>query len=132
MRKAAAKQGDTITATDTHIILVPAPPGQPVPTPVELPFTGVINGNLSRDVNIMGLPAAIQGSTAENIPPHTVPPSTPFQRPPTNKAQITMCASTVRINGKPAARNDDTAITCNDPADLPKGKVIATGTVMMG
>ncbi len=41
-------------------------------------------------------------------------------------------SATVRINGKPAARNGDTAITCNDPADLPAGTVIAVGTVMMG
>lgn len=33
--------------------------------------------------------------------------------------------------GKPAARCADTAKTCNDPADMPVGKVIATGTVMI-
>jgi uncharacterized Zn-binding protein involved in type VI secretion len=38
----------------------------------------------------------------------------------------------VMINGKMAARNGDTAMTCNDPADLPAGKVIAVGTVLIG
>jgi uncharacterized Zn-binding protein involved in type VI secretion len=33
--------------------------------------------------------------------------------------------------GNPAARCGDTANTCNDPADLPVGKVIAVGTVMI-
>jgi uncharacterized Zn-binding protein involved in type VI secretion len=36
------------------------------------------------------------------------------------------------INGKPAARAGDTAITCNDPEDLPIGKVEAVGTVNIG
>jgi uncharacterized Zn-binding protein involved in type VI secretion len=39
---------------------------------------------------------------------------------------------TVMINGKPAARNGDVVMTCNDPADLPVGTVIATGTVLIG
>jgi len=38
----------------------------------------------------------------------------------------------VKINGKMAARNGDTAMTCNDPADLPAGTIIAAGTVMIG
>jgi uncharacterized Zn-binding protein involved in type VI secretion len=31
-----------------------------------------------------------------------------------------------------AARNGDMAITCNDPADLPVGQVVAVGTVFIG
>jgi hypothetical protein len=31
-----------------------------------------------------------------------------------------------------AARNGDTAMTCNDPVDLPVGKVVAVGTVFIG
>jgi uncharacterized Zn-binding protein involved in type VI secretion len=38
----------------------------------------------------------------------------------------------VQIGGKPAARNGDVAMTCNDPADAPMGTVIATGTVLIG
>jgi uncharacterized Zn-binding protein involved in type VI secretion len=33
--------------------------------------------------------------------------------------------------GNPAARCGDTAMTCNDPADMPAGKVIAAGTVFI-
>ena len=38
----------------------------------------------------------------------------------------------VSINGKAAARNGDKVTTCNDPADLPVGSIIAVGTVSIG
>jgi uncharacterized Zn-binding protein involved in type VI secretion len=130
MGQPGAKQGDQITGVDTHIYMIPSP-GGPVPTPLPSPFSGLINGNLSSNVKIMGMPAATQGSTADNLPPH-LPQGGPFQKPPSNKGQIMMGSATVMINGKPAARNGDTAQTCNDPADLPVGTVIAVGTVMIG
>jgi uncharacterized Zn-binding protein involved in type VI secretion len=43
-----------------------------------------------------------------------------------------MGSPTVLINDKPAARNGDIAMTCNDPVDAPLGTVIATGSVMIG
>lgn len=133
MGQPAAKQGDQIIATDTHIVMVPAPPGPPVPTPLPHPFIGIINGNLSADVKIMGMAAATVDSTADNTPPHIpTPPGTAFQNPPANKATIKIGSPTVKINGKMAARNGDTAETCNDPADLPVGQVIAVGTVLIG
>jgi uncharacterized Zn-binding protein involved in type VI secretion len=91
----------------------------------------MIDGSLSSDVNIQGRPAAVQGSTATNTPSH-IPQGGPFQTPPGNKATIQTGSSTVFINGKPAARHGDTAMTCNDPADLPVGTVIAVSTVMIG
>src|SRR5438128_9155054 len=98
MGQPAAKQGDQIVAMDQHIVLPPAP-APPVSLPH--PFTGVINGNLSSDVNIMGLPAAIVDSTADNSPPHLpTPPGTAFQKPPANKATINQGSPTVTINGK--------------------------------
>lgn len=131
MGQSAAKQGDKIMATDTHIIMIPAPPGPPVPTPLPHPFTGIIDGNLSSDVKIMGRPAATVDSTASNMPPH-IPQGGPFQKPPSNKATIKIGSATVKINGKMAARNGDMAMTCNDPSELPVGKVIAVGTVFIG
>lgn len=125
----AAKKGDQITAIDTHIIITPPPASAPVPTPH--PFSGIIDGNLSPDVNIMGLPAATVGSTATNTPPH-LPIGGTFQKPPANRGTIQIGSGTVFISGKPAARNGDTAMTCNDPVDLPVGKVVAAGTVMIG
>lgn len=132
MGQPAAKQGDQVVATDTHIVMVPSP-GGPVPTPLPHPFTGIISGGLSSDVKIMGMAAATVDSTADNTPPHiATPPGTSFQKPPSNKATIKMGSSTVKINGKAAARSGDTAETCNDPSDLPAGAVIAAGTVMIG
>jgi len=129
MGQPAAKQGDRILATDIHIIMIPSP-GGPVPTPLPHPFIGIIDGSCSNDVKIMGMPAAVVGSTASNTPPH-IPQGGPFQKPPTNKGNIMMGSPTVMINGKMAARNGDTAMTCNDPADLPVGKIMAVGTVMI-
>jgi len=126
----AAKEGDQIVAIDTHIVLVP--PG-PVPTPLPHPFAGKLNGGLSSDVKIMGKAAATVGSTADNSPAHIpTTPGTAFQKPPSNKGTIKLGSTKVKINGKEAARNGDVAETCNDPADLPVGKVIAAGTVMVG
>jgi uncharacterized Zn-binding protein involved in type VI secretion len=133
MGQAAAKQGDRVMAVDTHIVLVPAPPAPPIPTPLPHPFSGTINGGLSSDVNIMGQPAATVDSTAQNTPAHIpTPPGTAFQKPPADKATIKIGSTTVKINGKQAVRNGDKAMTCNDPADLLVGTVIAVGTVSIG
>ena len=134
MGQPAAKQGDQIVATDTHIVMVPAPPApNPVPTPLPHPFAGIIGGGLSSDVKIMGMAAATVDSTADNMPPHIpTPPGTSFQKGPSNKATIKVGSPTVKINGKMAARNGDMAETCNDPADLPAGTVIAVSTVFIG
>jgi len=126
MGQPAAKQGDQVLATDTHIVMIPSP-GGPVPSP----FVGILDGSLSSDVFVGGMAAAVQGSTATNTPAH-VPAGGPFQKPPSNKAQILIGSATVLINGKPAARNGDTALTCNDPADMPIGQVVAAGTVLIG
>lgn len=130
MGQPAAKQGDQIMATDTHIVLIQAGPAT-VPTPIPHPFAGIIDGGLSQDVKIMGMPAATVDSTATNTPSH-IPQGGPFQIPPTNKATIKVGSPTVNINGKMAARHGDTALTCNDPTDLPVGTVVAMGTVLIG
>ena len=133
MGQPAAKKGDQIVAIDTHIVMVPTPPGPPVPTPLPHPFAGIIDGGLSADVNIMGQPAATVDSTAGNSPQHIpTPPGLSFQSPPANKATIKLGSATVKINGKMAARNGDMASTCNDPSELPVGKIIAVGTVLIG
>jgi uncharacterized Zn-binding protein involved in type VI secretion len=123
----AAKQGDRVTAVDTHLIQPPSGPPVALPNP----FDGVIDGGLSTDVRINGLSAATVGTTATNTPPH-IPQGGTFVNPPTNQGRITRGSATVRINGKPAARAGDTAVTCNDPAPLPVGTVVATSTVWIG
>lgn len=128
MGQPAAKKGDQITATDMHLI---QPPGPTSPVLLPHPFSGIIDGGLSSDVKIMGQPAATVNSTATNTPAH-VPSGGSFVKPPANRATIMLGSLTVMINGQPVARNGDMALTCNDPADLPLGTVVATGTVMIG
>jgi uncharacterized Zn-binding protein involved in type VI secretion len=131
MGQPAAKQGDRIIATDIHIVMVPAGSSL-VPTPLPHSYSGVIDGSLSSNVKIMGKPAATVDSTGTNTPSHVPQGGPSFQKSPTNKSTIKMGSATVKINGKMAARNGDIAMTCNDPADLPAGKVVAAGTVMIG
>jgi len=128
MGQPAAKQGDRITAIDTHLI---QPPGPSSPVPVPHPFSGVIDGGLSSDVNIEGKAAATVNSTATNTPAH-IPQGGTFVNPPQNKGEIILGSFTVFINGKGAARMGDTAKTCNDPVDVPVGTVVAAGTVLIG
>jgi uncharacterized Zn-binding protein involved in type VI secretion len=134
MGQPAAKQGDKVIATDTHILLVPAPPGPPTPVPLPHPFSGTLSGGLSQTVKIEGKAAAVVGSTATNAPSHI--PSNPvaqFQKSPSNKGTVQKGSLTVKINGKAAARSGDTVMTCNDPTDLPVGNiVVAGGTVNIG
>jgi uncharacterized Zn-binding protein involved in type VI secretion len=127
MGQPAAKKGDTIIATDFHLI---QPPSTAPPVSTPHPFSGVIDGSLSRNVKIMGKPAATKDSTATNTPAHQ-PIGGTFVKPPANRATIVSGSPTVNINGKPACRNGDTAKTCNDPVDLPVGTVVAAGTVFV-
>lgn len=127
---AAAKQGDQVLGNDTHIVMVPSP-GGPVPTPMTLPFSGKLTGGCSPNVFIDGLPAAVVGSSATNVPPH-IPPGGTFQNPPTNQGTVMAGSATVMINNKPAARTGNTVNTCADPVPAPNGKIQAVSTVTIG
>jgi uncharacterized Zn-binding protein involved in type VI secretion len=128
----AATATSMVTATDTHIVLVPTP-GGPVPTPLPHVFSGQLDGGLSPSVKINGQAAAVVGSTASNSPPHLpTPPGTSFQSPPANKGTVFIGSATVKIGGQAAARSGDTVTTCNDPADMPVGQIVAAGTVRIG
>ena len=132
MGQPAAKANDQITATDIHIVMVPAGPSL-VSTPLPHPFAGPLSGGLIATVKIAGQAAAVVGSTADNTPPHIpTPPGTTFQKPPANKATVQLGSMTVKFGGKQAARNGDVAMTCNDPADSPVGQVVAVGMVSVG
>lgn len=123
----AARQNDPVTGTDIHVLLVPSP-GGPVPTPTPLPFSGKLMTGLSTDVLINGLPAAVAGSVAQNLPPHLAPPPATFARPPTNQGRVLIGSPTVLVNGNPLARVGDPVATCNDPADLPAATIVAGST----
>ncbi|TML32061.1 MAG: hypothetical protein E6G35_02975 [Actinobacteria bacterium] len=124
MPQPAARQGDPVVGTDTHILLVPSP-GGPVPTPTPLPFSGQLASGTSTDVFINGQPAATATSVAQNAPPHLPPPGTSFSKPPTNLGRVLTGSPTVLVNGKQLARVGDPVATCNDPADAPTSSITA-------
>ncbi|MBW2525493.1 MAG: PAAR domain-containing protein [Deltaproteobacteria bacterium] len=130
MSQPAAKQGDNVVGTDTHIVMIPSP-GGPVPTPMPMPFCGTLIDQLSEDVVVENMAAATKGSKAKSLPPH-IPAGGPFQKPPSNEGTVQMGSATVQINDKEAARMGDTVMTCNDPADLPNGSIVCGGTVLVG
>ena len=132
MSKPAAKQGDTITASESHIVMVPSSTGS-TPTPLPHPFRGTLTLNLSSNVFINGQPAAMQGSGAINTPPHVpTSPGTSFQTPPSNRGIIMSGSSSVKINGRSAARIGDTVQTCADPAPNLGGQLIGSSNVHIG
>lgn len=137
MGKPAARFGDSIVnAADIHIVLIPSP-GGPVPTPQPCPFNGKIQLNVSTSVRINGRPAALQGSVAQNMPPH-IPQGGPFQVPPTNLGRVILASTSVRINGRGAARAGDFCETCHDlppagpQAPMPVVVVMDTPNVLIG
>ena len=123
----AAKQGDRVTALDLHLI---QPPGSTPPVTVPHAFSGLLTQQLSSNVRILGLAAATVGSVAINTPPH-IPQGGSFVNPPTNRGTVRAGSSSVRINGKAAARAGDRAETCAEPSN-PAAKVVAAGTVRIG
>lgn len=127
MPQPAARQGDPVTGTDVHILLVPSPSGA-VPTPTPLPFSGTITGGCVADVLVNGRPVAVQGSTATNAPPHICPPPASFSKPPTNSGTVLLGSPTVLAGGSPMARMGDQVTTCNDPVDVPTSAVTAGST----
>lgn len=137
MGKPAARMGDSIVgAGDIHIVLIPSPTG-PVPTPQPCPFNGKIAINVSVNVRINGVPAAVLGSMAQNMPPH-VPVGGPFQVPPTNLGRVILASASVRINGRGAARAGDFCETCHDippagpQAPMPVVVVAGLANVLIG
>lgn len=131
MGKPAAKLGDQVLGTDTHIVMVPSP-GGPVPTPTPLPFSGKLAQQCSTTVLIAGCGAATVGSIALNEPPHVAPAPGTFANQPTNQGTVQAGSPTVLINGKPAARAGDKVLTCADPAPMPNGVITCESTVLIG
>jgi len=135
MGQPAARQSDSVRGADTHLVLVPAPPGQPVPTLIGgHVFSGPITSGCVPSVLIDGVPAAVQGSVARNVPPHVpMPPGTAFVRQPSNRGVVSRGSATVRIGGAPAARSGDPVRSCNDPVDRETSAIVSgSGTVMIG
>jgi uncharacterized Zn-binding protein involved in type VI secretion len=125
MGKPAAKEGDSIMPLGVHAHMVKVPGSAPVLAPH--PCTWKLTEKLSPNVNIQGKPAATVGSGGDNAKagnPHK-PAGAGFLKPPPNmdKASITRGSSTVKINGKAAARHGDVCSTCNEPVGPASGQV---------
>ena len=131
----AAVMGDKATGVCTHIVMVPSP-GGPVPTPLPHPWAGTIMAGCVMTVLIGNKPAAVVGSTLQNLPPHLpTPPGTAFgPPPPTNDGKIIRGRLTVRLGGTPAARVTDTVQTCTNSAPPVPGTITGPGvaTVIVG
>ena len=128
MGQPAAKEGDTVVGLDIHVVMVPAPPGPPVPTPLPHPFSGPLTSGLSPDVKIEGFSAATKDSVAENRPPHVpTPPGVTFQSPPANRGTVQSGSTTVNINRKAAARVGDPVQTCDGT-----GTITGFSSVLIG
>jgi uncharacterized Zn-binding protein involved in type VI secretion len=132
MGQPAAKKGDTIRGMDMHLVTLPNGAQARFP----FAFQSIINEKVSTNVRILGAPAAMKGSQGKNTPEHKVVllaqlPGADFVIQPNNEGTIAKGSKTVNINGKPAARNSDTADTCRDAPSAP-ALVVATGSVLIG
>jgi uncharacterized Zn-binding protein involved in type VI secretion len=128
--KPAAKKGDDVVGIDTHIVLVPAPPAPPIPTPLPHPFRGPLKDKLCKTVFADDKPCATKGSKALNKP-HVPSGGPSFQTPPKDEGTVKAGSSTVFMEDKAAARHGDIVETCNDPVDAPMGRIIAVSTVIV-
>jgi uncharacterized Zn-binding protein involved in type VI secretion len=132
MGQPAAKQQDTVTGVDMHIVLVPSGSGT-APATLPHPFSGQLDQELSPDVKVEGKLAAMVGSVATNQPSHIpTPPGLSFQSPPANRGTVTRGSMTVQINGRGAARSGDTVDTCDDIGNSADSVIVAASTVLIG
>ncbi|MFZ2498187.1 PAAR domain-containing protein [Methanosarcina sp.] len=143
MAEPAAKMGDEISSNGKSKVWV-KPEGS-LPKPVAFNYEGSIDNNCSSNVFIMGKSAATVGSIATNSNPPAMQTEVTLQgelqtKNVNNTATITNGSSTVYINGKKAARNEDKANTWDyftppSPGtglEIENAKVKATGSVYIG
>jgi uncharacterized Zn-binding protein involved in type VI secretion len=134
MGQPAAKKGDQVVATDTHIVMVPAPPAPPVPTPLPHPFTGLVLDPMGAAMNaamgggvvlVNGLFVTNCGTGVMNIPPHLPVPGPFAKGKPENDAELWFGALNVSMGGSLAVRLGEIALSCSDPVRMPTSVVIA-------
>jgi uncharacterized Zn-binding protein involved in type VI secretion len=108
---------------------IPSPVGAPMPAP-PLPVSAPLTLGLAPTVLIGGKPAAVQGSSGYNMPPHVgLHPSDPKLVPLTQEAKVTRGSGTVQFEGKGAAYTGCTVTACMAPS----AQVVGSGsTVLVG
>ena len=108
---------------------IPGPVGSPIPGP-PLPFSAPLTLSLASTVFVAGKPAAVEGSSGYNLPPHVgLHPSDQKFAPPTQEGKVSTGSSSVLFDGKAAAYTGCTVTGC-----LTAGpQVVGTGaTVIVG
>lgn len=128
MGQPAVVMNDQILGT-CAIHMIPSPTGSPMPAP-PLPFACPLLLGLTTTVMIVGKPAAVQGSSGLNTPPHVgLHPSDPYFAPPAQMGQVIVGSSTVFFEGKPAAYTGCSVTMC---ASVPGQLIGSAATVMIG
>jgi uncharacterized Zn-binding protein involved in type VI secretion len=121
--------GDRISGTCT-VHLIPNPTtGAPQPGP-PMPFSSPLTVALATRTIVAGKPAATQGSSGMNAPPHVgLHPSDPFMLPAAQIGRVVKGSPTVLIEGRPAAK---TGSTCTIDAGAPGQLAGSATTVLIG
>jgi uncharacterized Zn-binding protein involved in type VI secretion len=115
MGEPAAVMNDRIQGQCVH--LVPSPSGA-APSP-PLPFSAPLLQGLATRVLVGGQPAAVQGSSGLNTPPHVGLHGTdPFMAPPQQRGTVLGGSMTVLFEGKPAAKTGSPCTCCLVPGQL--------------
>jgi uncharacterized Zn-binding protein involved in type VI secretion len=124
----AAVMGDRINGKCT-VHLVPSPTGAPVAAP-PLPFSSPLTVALATRTLITGKPAAMEGSSGLNTPPHVgLHPSDPFMLPAAQIGRVVKGSASVLIEGRPAAKTGSPS-TIN--AGVPGQLTGSAATVLIG
>jgi len=113
MGTSAVVLGDRVTGVcATHV--VPSPTGSPMPSPAPLPFSAPLTTGLATTVLVTGKPAAVQGSSGVNSPPHVgLHPADPFLTPVAQQGRVVTGSATVFFDGRPAAYTGCPVTSCS-------------------
>lgn len=112
MGSPAVVANDPVTGV-CAIHLVPSPSGAPMPSPAPLPFSAPLTTGLATTVMIGRRPAAVQGASGFNTPPHVgLHPSDPSLAPPTQQGRVVTGSATVFFDKRPAAYSGCPVTVC--------------------
>jgi uncharacterized Zn-binding protein involved in type VI secretion len=90
-----------------------------------MPFNAPLTQGLAASVQIHGKPAAVQGSSGLNTPPHVgLHPSDPSMAPPAQQGRVLVGSTSVFFEGKPAAYTGCQVAMC---AQIP-GQIVGSAT----
>ena len=128
MGNPAATANDRITGMCAiHQIIGPV--GNPMPSP-PLPFSAPLTLGLESTVLLGGKPAAVQGSSGYNTPPHVgLHASDPCMVPTMQEGRVVVGSATVLFGGKGAAYTGCSVSQC---MNVPSQLVGTAATVLIG